>query len=70
MWLIDREFQIGTARLRGLKYCDPCMRPSKLAENTLVFNNVFEDAGGLVAEVLESGLIRMNDAVIPPPKGY
>lgn len=70
MWLIGREFQIGQARLRGLKYCDPCMRPSKLAGKSLVFKDIFEDAGGLMAEVLEDGLIRIGDAVVPPPRGY
>jgi hypothetical protein len=30
MWLIEREFQIGAARFKGLKYCDPCPRPSML----------------------------------------
>lgn len=31
MWLIGREFQVGNARLVGRHYCDPCLRPSKLA---------------------------------------
>src|SRR6266568_1638623 len=30
MWLVGREFQIATARFRGVKYCDPCERPSAL----------------------------------------
>lgn len=70
MWLIGREFQIGTARMQGLKYCDPCMRPSKLAGKTTAFKDVFEDAGGLMAEVLEDGIVRIGDIVVPPPKGY
>ncbi|MBP7006402.1 MOSC domain-containing protein [Patescibacteria group bacterium] len=70
MWLIGREFLVGAARLRGLEYCDPCMRPSKLAGKSLAFMDVFQDAGGLMAEVLEGGLIHVGDAVVPPPKGY
>lgn len=70
MWLIGREFQIGTARLRGVKYCDPCQRPSKLSGNPASFQAAFFDRGGLVVEVIESGVIKLGDEVIPPPKGY
>lgn len=70
MWLIGREFKIGDARMRGVKYCDPCMRPSKLTNKTEAFMDSFQDCGGLVAEVLESGLIRVHSSVIIPDKGY
>lgn len=70
MWLIGREFQIGTARFRGLKYCDPCRRPSKLSGKPRNFQEAFFDRGGLIAEVIEGGMIKTGDSVIPPPKGY
>lgn len=70
MWLIGREFQIGAAQFRGIKYCDPCLRPSKLAGKTTSFRDVFFDRGGLIAEVVETGVIRIDDEVIPPSKGY
>jgi len=70
MWLIGREFQIGTARFRGVKYCDPCTRPSKLSGKQKSFKEAFFDRGGLVAEVIESGAIKSGDPVIQPPKGY
>jgi hypothetical protein len=70
MWLIGREFQVGDARLRGVKYCDPCQRPSKLSGNETSFKEAFFDRGGLIAEVIETGVIRVGDEVIPPPKGY
>ncbi len=69
MWLIGKEFQVGTARLRGLKYCDPCERPSKLSGQE-GFKESFFDRGGLVAEVIEGGIIRVGDTIILPPKGY
>ena len=69
MWLIGREFQIGAARFRGVKYCDPCERPSKLSGKA-GFSQEFFDRGGLVAEVIGGGIIRSGDAVIPPPRGY
>ncbi len=70
MWLIGRDFQIGEARMRGVRYCDPCMRPSKLSGKKASFKDAFHDRGGLIVEVIKGGLIRVGDAVIPPPKGY
>jgi hypothetical protein len=70
MWLIGREFQVGEARFRGIKYCDPCVRPSKLLGKQESFALDFHDRGGLVAEVIEGGVIRVGGAVIPPPRGY
>lgn len=69
MWLIGREFTIGAARFRGVKYCDPCQRPSKLSAIE-DFTGTFQDSGGLIAEVLDGGLIKVGDAIIPPPRGY
>ena len=70
MWLIGREFQVGAARFRGVKYCDPCQRPSKLSNKTESFRDSFIDRGGLLAEVIETGMIKIDDAVISPSKGY
>lgn len=74
MWLIGRDFQVGGAKLRGVKYCEPCDRPNKLAGERLrgapVFRDAFHDRGGLIAEVVEGGIIRVGDPVIPPPKNY
>jgi uncharacterized protein YcbX len=70
MWLIGREFQIGAAKMRGVKYCDPCMRPTKLSGKEKSFKEAFADRGGLVAEIIESGAIKTGDLIIPPPKGY
>lgn len=70
MWLVGREFTIGKARFRGVKYCDPCNRPSKLARKKESFKEVFSDVGGIVAEVIQDGFIRVGDPIIPPSKGY
>ena len=70
MWLIGRDFQIGAAVFRGIKYCDPCDRPSKLVNSERSFKSQFFDRGGLVAEILEGGLIKIRDTIIPPPKAH
>ncbi len=70
VWLIGRNFEIGNARFRGVKYCDPCTRPSKLAGKQKSFRETFFDRGGIIAEVIEGGLIKQGDLIIPPTKGY
>ena len=70
MDLIGKEFVIGQAVFRGLKYCDPCIRPSKLAGISTSFKESFFDRGGLVAEIVSSGSIHVGDVVIPPKKDY
>ncbi len=69
-WLVQREFQIGQARFRGLKYNDPCNRPNKLSGNPKSFKEAFFDCGGIIAEILLGGIIKVGDQIIPPPKGY
>ncbi len=70
MGLIGKEFAVGGARLLGVRYCDPCERPSALSANTRSFKEAFHDRGGLVADILDGGLIRLGDPVVPPPKKY
>ena len=70
MSLIGQKFRVGTARFRGMKYCDPCNRPSKLSGKQLSFKEAFLDRGGIIAEVIEGGTIMWGDKVITPDKGY
>jgi MOSC domain-containing protein YiiM len=70
MWLVGRTFKIGTATFYGVKYCDPCNRPNKLCGKPQSFKDEFLDRGGLVAEVIEGGIIKEGDAIILPSKGY
>ena len=69
MWLIGKYFSIDDATFYGVKYCDPCDRPSKIAGKP-GFKEAFFDRGGLVADIYATGLIRVGDEVLPPPKGY
>ncbi len=70
MDLIGKEFQVGEATLRGVKYCDPCLRPSVLSGKSVAFRDVFHDRGGLIAEVVKSGMFKVGDSVVPPKKDY
>jgi MOSC domain-containing protein YiiM len=72
MWLVGKEFRIGKAIFRGVKYCDPCDRINNLMRRRTrhSFKKSFEDAGGLIAEIITGGMIETGDEIIPPPKGY
>lgn len=70
MDLIGKEFEIGEALFKGLRYCDPCLRPSKLSGNPRAFKDAFHDRGGLTAEILRGGLIKVGSPVIPPKKNH
>jgi len=74
MWLIGKEFRVGTALFRGVMYCDPCTRPNKLGGEKLLsappFKEAFHELGGLIAEITEGGMISVGCKIIPPPKGY
>lgn len=67
---IGQEFRIDKVLMRGIKYCDPCMRPTKLSGNSCSFRDTFYDRGGLVAEVLEGGWIKVGSMVVPRTKDY
>lgn len=70
MFCIGREFQVGETIFRGVKYNEPCNRPTKLSGNPKSFQETFFDRGGLIAEVIRGGVIHLGDTVIPPPKEY
>ena len=62
--LVGREFTAGGARLRGAELCEPCGLMEKLsgkpgARKALVHR------GGLRAEILDTGAIRVGDAIGP-----
>lgn len=64
--LVGREFLVGEVRLKGLLLCEPCKHLEKLsvpgARERLIHR------GGLRAEVLGGGTLRVGDAVTPLDK--
>ena len=54
MALIGKRFMVGDVLFQGVRYCDPCGRPSKLAGSETPFDVAFHDRGGLIADVVES----------------
>ncbi len=58
--LIGEEFWCGQAKFRGVELADPCTRPSRLAGNKFGFAEAFDGRGGLRAEILIGGSIKLH----------
>ena len=61
--LIGREFTVGGVRCRGVKLNEPCNHLRKLADKPLIKPMIHR--GGLRAQILESGTIRVGDPIQP-----
>ena len=59
--LVGRTFRVGEALLRGIERCDPCSRLTRLTYRGV--ERDLRDRGGLRAEILESGDIRVGDPI-------
>ncbi len=60
--LVDKEFQVGAAVLRGTRLCEPCSHMEKLTVKGALRGLVHR--GGLRAEIVKSGTIRVGDRII------
>jgi MOSC domain-containing protein YiiM len=58
--LVGREFKIGTARLRGIRLCEPCDHLERLTGRKL---NGLTHRGGLRAQVIKQGEIKKGDPI-------
>jgi MOSC domain-containing protein YiiM len=59
--LVDREFYIGAVRAKGIRLCHPCQHLQQLTEKPVLAG--LENCGGLRADVLEAGMIRVGDGI-------
>jgi hypothetical protein len=61
--LVDRKFWVGDVLMRGTRLCEPCMHLQALTQRGVM--NGLIHRGGLRAEILNEGTIRMSDRVRP-----
>jgi MOSC domain-containing protein YiiM len=59
--LVGREFQIGSVRVRGIRLCEPCSHLQALTGQPVI--QPLTHRGGLRAQILSEGPIRVGDAV-------
>jgi MOSC domain-containing protein YiiM len=61
--LVGREFQIGAVRMRGTRLCEPCKYLEGLTQAGAMTALIHR--GGLRAQILTDGLIRVGDTIKP-----
>jgi MOSC domain-containing protein YiiM len=61
--LVGREFTVGLVRLRGIMLCEPCKHVEKLTRPGVM--RALIHRGGLRAQILEGGEIRVGDLIRP-----
>lgn len=59
--LVGREFRIGAVRLRGTRLCEPCRYLDGLTQQGAMAALIHR--GGLRAQILNDGLIRVGDTI-------
>jgi MOSC domain-containing protein YiiM len=59
--LVGREFQVGEVKIRGIRLCEPCSHLQTLAGRPVIKG--LRHRGGLRAQILSPGVIRVGDAV-------
>ena len=62
--LVDRTFRVGDVRLRGTRLCEPCQYLEELTARPRLMNALLH-RGGLRAQILSEGVIRVGDVVRP-----
>ena len=59
--LVSKEFTVGSVRLRGIELCEPCSYLEGLTKPGVKQGLIHR--GGLRAQILTEGIIRVGDAI-------
>ena len=59
--LVGREFRIGDVLIRGIRLCEPCSHLEALTQQPVIKS--LRHRGGLRAQILKEGTIRVGDTV-------
>src|SRR3989442_11535357 len=62
--LVGKEFWVGAVRLRGTRLCEPCTYLEGLTGRPRLMSGLLH-RGGLRAQILTGGVIRVGDVVRP-----
>jgi hypothetical protein len=61
--LVGHDFLLGTVRCRGMRLCEPCTVVERYASQPVL--RALVHRGGLRADILEDGVVRVGDDVRP-----
>jgi MOSC domain-containing protein YiiM len=61
--LVDHEFRVGAVLMRGTRLCEPCKHLDDLTQRGVMSGLIHR--GGLRAQILSEGVIRVRDACAP-----
>lgn len=63
--LVGKEFRVGEVRMRGVRLCEPCNHMASLVNEELKekIRLGLLHRGGLRADILSDGVVRVGDAV-------
>jgi MOSC domain-containing protein YiiM len=61
--LVGKDFQIGGVRIHGIRLCEPCSHLQRLTDREVIKG--LRHRGGLRAQILSEGLLKLGDAVSP-----
>lgn len=59
--LLNKEFKVGAVTLRGARLSEPCQHLAELTDQKVIEGLVHK--GGLKAQILSDGVIRVGDSV-------
>jgi MOSC domain-containing protein YiiM len=59
--LVGREFRVGDVKIRGIRLCEPCDHLQRLTGASVIKGLLHR--GGLRAQILSKGAIRVGDVV-------
>jgi MOSC domain-containing protein YiiM len=62
--LVGREFMVGDVRVLGHRLCEPCRHLRRLTGCPTILDGL-RHRGGLRAQILEAGTLRVGDAIRP-----
>lgn len=66
--LVGMRFRVGEVILEGIRLCEPCMHLAELTQKEVI--PAFVHKGGLRAQILTEGTIRIGDPVVPQNGGF
>jgi len=61
--LVSKRFRLGDVIARGVKLCEPCEYLEEITQKKIISG--LTHRGGLRAEILEGGIIRVGDKILP-----